>query len=68
MRHSNGTEFEQWKEAWCDTCVRDADESCPVVNDALMGDHPTAWGRGPHWSPQTVIYCKEYSPCRKEQR
>lgn len=63
---SNGTEYEQWREAWCDTCVHDrefrddAGPGCLLNLSALMGQVPPEWGRGPLWSPPTIRYCTKY--------
>lgn len=69
---SNGTEYNAWREAWCDTCVQDREfrddtgPGCLLICAALMGETPTEWGSGPFWSPQTVIYCTAYQ--REENR
>ena len=63
---SNGTEYESWREAWCDTCAHDREfrdddgPGCMLNLSALMGETPPEWGRGPMWSPQTVTYCTQY--------
>jgi hypothetical protein len=59
-RLSNGTEGQAWMDAWCHTCVKDINESCPLVLHAMMGDWPDEWRSGPHWSPQTVVSCDAY--------
>lgn len=65
---SNGTEYELWREAWCDTCAEDTDfrsdsgTGCLLNLSALCGETPTQWRQGPMWSPQTVIYCTAYTP------
>ena len=59
-RLSNGTEGEQWMQAWCRTCVNDVNEDCPIVLAALTGEQPYEWRRGPFWSPQTVVSCDDY--------
>jgi hypothetical protein len=60
VRPSNGTEGQAWMDAWCLTCQKDVHESCEIVLNGLMGDHPPEWHRGPSWSPQTIMYCTEY--------
>lgn len=57
---SNGTEFEQWYEAWCATCVNDVNGDCELILAAYTGGRPKEWTRGPLWSPQTVIACHSY--------
>lgn len=41
---SNGSEWDAWSAAWCETCIHDATEHV---------------GRGPDWSPQTVAWCSQ---------
>lgn len=61
VRPSNGTEGELWMEAWCRTCQKDINDDCLILLDGLINpDGPPQWHRGPHWSPQTVMYCTEY--------
>lgn len=57
---SNGTEFEQWREAWCDSCVQDFD-TCPVLDVLLVEGEAPEIGQGPFWSPQTIAYCRNYA-------
>ena len=68
VRPSNGTEGDLWMDAWCRTCVKDANEDCPILLSGLLGADPPEWGRGPFWSPQTVMYCTsyEYQPTTTE--
>lgn len=56
---ANGSEFEAWKSAWCDSCKVDFD-TCPVMDDALMTGDSDKLRKGPFWSPQTVRYCLDY--------
>ena len=62
VRPANGTEGEAWMVAWCWTCENDRNEDCPILLDGITGNDPPQWHRGPGWSPQTVIFCTEYSP------
>jgi hypothetical protein len=79
QRPSNGTEGDIQRGQTCDFCMADHEwhlhydnernqpaESCPIIMDAMVGEHsypaedgPPEWGqdeRG-HW------YCKEFRPC-----
>lgn len=82
LRPSNGTEGSMQESDTCGHCMADhdwhryydqgergedqPDESCPIIMDALSGEHsypnedgPPEWGYGSdgRW------YCKEYKPC-----
>lgn len=78
-RPSNGTEGDIMRYHLCDVCKADHDwhrhydgeidqpaESCPIIMDALCGDHsypnpdgPPEWGQddGGRW------FCKGFAPC-----
>lgn len=59
---SNGTEYESWRTAWCDTCTHDREfrddkgPGCMLNLSALMGQTPPEWGRGPMWSTYCTLY------------
>lgn len=57
---ANGTEGEAWMDAWCGTCTKDADKSCPILLELLTFNKSDKVGRGPFYSPQTVAYCTGY--------
>lgn len=68
---SNGTEFDQWSAAWCKTCVHDRNyresvgdgndgPGCELILAGMCGEPVGDWREGPHWSPQTVVYCTRY--------
>lgn len=59
---SNSTEYDQWASAWCATCVHDQDENnlCPLPLQAMLDEDVPEWGKGPMWSPQTVVFCMKY--------
>jgi len=62
---SNGTEWDAWNAAWCETCVHDVngpEDGCQIVLQLLLGEKPEEVGHGPLWSPQTVAYCTKYEP------
>ena len=56
----NGSAWADWKAAWCDTCVNDINEDCPIILSGMLLDQPPEWRRGPLWSPQTAQYCVSY--------
>ena len=33
---SNGSEWEVWREAWCESCLWDQNDGCPLVLRMLM--------------------------------
>ena len=48
---SNSTEYELWRDRWCDRCAHDTEEQvdrgegCPLVLIGLMGKTPAEWKR-----------------------
>ena len=40
---SNGYEWDCWSSKWCDTCINDINQACPIVSYAIMGGQPTEW-------------------------
>ena len=60
---SNGSEWDAWSAAWCETCIHDAagpEDGCPIILQLLLGEPTEHVGRGPDWSPQTVAWCSQY--------
>lgn len=57
---SNGTEFEAWSAAWCETCVGSTEGNCKILLELLINNDSEKIKRGPLWSPQTVNYCLAY--------
>lgn len=41
---TNGQSWDRWSYRWCDECVHDVNESCPLIAAAMLGDvTPTEW-------------------------
>lgn len=62
---SNGTEWDAWNAAWCETCVHDTsgpEDGCWIILALILGEKPDEVGPGPCYSPQTVAYCTKYKP------
>ena len=62
---SNGTEWDAWNAAWCETCVHDMngpEDGCWIILALILGEKPDEVGPGPCYSPQTVAYCTKYKP------
>jgi hypothetical protein len=67
---ANGTEFYEWRAAWCETCTKDrqfvltgevgADGGCQIATNLVTGDPTPEIRRGPGWSMQTINYCTAY--------
>jgi len=78
-RPSNGTEGDIFRFNTCDRCIHDhswhtppfeADESCPIIMDALAGEHSYPNPLGPpqwegRWMPEgwQEARCTEFKPC-----
>lgn len=81
-RPSNGTEGDYFNAQTCHRCIRDhawhippdfaGNESCPIIMDALFGEHSYPNEKGPpQWShdPDTgESWCSEFTgPCPCEE-
>lgn len=67
---SNGSEWDAWNAAWCETCIHDAagpEDGCPIILQLLLGEPTEHVGQGPGWSPQTVAWCSQYEKRPKWQ-
>lgn len=40
MVFSNATEWDIWSANWCQRCIMDKDEDCPIVLELFLGNHP----------------------------
>lgn len=62
---STGTEGETWVANWCERCVHDLGEGCPLVLVSLMQRTPMEWLDGPRdeqgrYSMADQYHCVEY--------
>lgn len=42
---SNSTEWDIWSARWCNQCIHDVSEACPLVLAAVCGRTPKEWTR-----------------------
>lgn len=71
---SNGTEYEIWADEWCYRCVKDKDDSCPILSVAFLGNWPKEWTRrrveweinGKSGSYMKVDRCTEFEERRDD--
>lgn len=42
---SNGTEWDMWSSQWCNRCIHDINEDCPLILIGFMGRTPVEWKR-----------------------
>jgi hypothetical protein len=61
---SNSTSWEIWSYNWCQRCLNDINEDCPIVNVAMLGEKtPEEWvGAELH-----DYECTEFEPQEEEQ-
>ena len=63
---SNSTDWEIWKAHWCDTCINDIDESCPIALDLLMYVENDAIRQTPGVRDSLFHICLEYEEKQSE--
>jgi hypothetical protein len=42
---SNGTSWDIWSSDWCERCIKDINQDCPLILAAFMGFTPIEWVR-----------------------
>jgi hypothetical protein len=42
---SNNTSWDIWSTDWCERCIKDTNQDCPLILAGFMGFTPTEWVR-----------------------